>query len=136
VAISTRVVLRFPRTLVDQPIISKLIKDYNLDFNILKASVSPKEEGLLVLDLMGQRKDLDKGMAYLTDAGVLAQPLSRDIKRNEERCTHCGACVTICPTSAFIVDEKTYKVKFDNAKCIACELCLLSCPPRAMELTF
>ena len=104
-AFSTRVVLRFPRSLVDQPIVSKLIKDYNLDFNILKASVNPKEEGLLVLELKGQRKDFDKAMAYLTEAGVETQPLSRDIRRNEQRCTDCGACVVMCPTAAFVVDE-------------------------------
>ena len=135
-AFSARVVLRFPRSLVDQPIVSKLIKDYNLDFNILKASVSPREEGLLVMELTGQRKDFDKAMDYLTEAGVVTQPLSRDIRRNEERCTHCGACVVMCPTGAFEVDEVTRKVKFDDTKCIACELCLLTCPPRAMELTF
>jgi ferredoxin len=136
VAFSKRVVLRFPRSLVDQPIVSKLIKDYNLDFNILKASVNPKEEGLLVMELMGKRKDFDNAMAYLVEAGVVTQPLSRDIKRNEERCTQCGACVSMCPTGAFVVDQKTRAVLFDNAKCIACELCLLTCPPRAMELTF
>ena len=135
-AFSRRVVLRFPRTLVDQPIVSKLIKDYNLDFNILKASVSPKEEGLLVLELVGQSKDFDKAMAYLTEAGVVTQPLSRDIRRNEQRCTDCGACVVMCPTGAFEVEEVTRRVLFDDAKCIACELCLLTCPPRAMELTF
>jgi ferredoxin len=122
--------------LVDQPIVSRLIRDYNLDFNILKASVSPREEGLLVLELQGQRKDFDKAMDYLTEAGVVTQPLSRDIRRNEERCTHCGACVVMCPTGAFEVDGVTRKVKFDDSKCIACELCLLTCPPRAMELTF
>jgi len=135
-AFSARVVLRFPRSLVDQPIVSKLIKDYNLDFNILKASVSPREEGLLVMELTGQRKDFDKAMDYLTEAGVVTQPLSRDIRRNEDRCTDCGACVVMCPTWAFEVDEVTRKVRFDDSKCIACELCLLTCPPRAMELTF
>ncbi|MBM4445669.1 MAG: (Fe-S)-binding protein, partial [Chloroflexi bacterium] len=38
-AISRRVVLHFPRTLVEQPIIYRLVRDYDLSFNILKASV-------------------------------------------------------------------------------------------------
>ncbi|MBT3363823.1 MAG: 4Fe-4S binding protein [Chloroflexi bacterium] len=133
-AFSKRVVLRFPRSLVHQPIVSRLIKDYSLDFNILKALVNPKEEGLLVMELMGKRSDFDKAIAYLTEAGVETEPLSR-VKRNEERCTQCGACVSMCPTGAFVVDEKTRGVLFDDAKCIACELCLLVCPPRVLELT-
>lgn len=135
-AVSKRVVLRFPRSLVDQPIICRLVQDYNLVFNILKASVSQKEEGLLVLELSGQNEDYDKGIQYLTGAGVEIQPLSRDIKRDEERCTHCGACITVCPTGAFIVESESQRVVFDDSKCIACELCLLACPPRAMELHF
>lgn len=134
--ISRRVVLRFPRSLVDQPIICRLVKDYNLVFNILKASVSPKEEGLLVLELSGEQRDYDKGIEYLAELGVEIQPLSRDITRNEERCTHCGACVTICPTGAFVIEPLSRRVIFDDAKCIACELCLLACPPRAMEVHF
>jgi ABC-type methionine transport system ATPase subunit len=54
-AISKRIVLHFPRRMVDRPIVSKLVKDFNLDFNILKASVTPDEEGLLVMELTGKR---------------------------------------------------------------------------------
>ena len=40
-AISKRIVLHFPKRLVDRPIVSRLVKDYNLDFNILKALITP-----------------------------------------------------------------------------------------------
>lgn len=134
--ISKRIVLRFPRRMVDRPIVSKLVRDYNLDFNILKASVTPDEEGLLVMELTGRRDDYDRGILYLTEAGVHIQDLSQDVTRNEDRCTSCGACVTICPAGAFTLDMKNRKVSFDNEKCIACELCIKACPPRAMELHF
>jgi ferredoxin len=133
-AISKRVVLHFPHPLVDQPIIYRLVKDYNLMFNILKASVTPKEEGLLVLELSGSEADFDKAMRYLTEVGVEVQPLSRDMYRSEERCTHCGACVTICPTGAFVVEPPAMWVRFLDEKCIACGLCIKACPPRAMEM--
>jgi len=134
--ISKRIVLRFPRRMVDRPIVSKLVREYNLDFNILKASVTPDEEGLLVMELTGRRDDYDRGILYLTEAGVHIQDLSQDVTRNEDRCTSCGACVTICPAGAFALDKRTRKVSFDNEKCIACELCIKACPPRAMELHF
>jgi len=133
-AISKRIVLRFPRNLVDQPIIYRLVRDYDLLFNILKASVTPKEEGLLVLELRGEQKNYEKGVKYLTEVGVEIQPLSRDVYRDEVGCTHCGACITICPTGAFALEPSTRRVNFLDEKCIACGLCIKACPPRAMEM--
>ena len=134
--ISKRIVLHFPKRLVDRPIVSRLLRDFNLDFNILKAFVTPEEEGLLILELSGERNDYDKGKKYLSDTGVRVQALSQDVTRNDERCTHCGACITICPTAAFELDPTTRRVNFINEKCLACELCIKACPPRAMELHF
>ncbi len=134
--VSKKVVLKFPHRLVDQPVIYRMVKDYDLEFNILKAYVTPREEGLLVLELNGEDKNFDKAIAYAKKLGVSVQPLSKDIKRNEKKCTHCGACVPICPTEALVVDPKTRKVEFYSEKCIACELCINACPPRAMELHF
>ncbi|MBA7711292.1 Ion-translocating oxidoreductase complex subunit B [subsurface metagenome] len=131
-----RIVLHFPKRLVDRPIVYRLIKDYELEFNILKASVTPDEEGLMVLELSGEQTDYDKGVTYLAKTGVRIQSLSQNVIRNEERCTHCGACVTICPTGAFEVEPVTRQVKFYNEKCLACGLCIKACPPRAMELHF
>jgi len=135
-AVLKRIVLHFPRRLIDRPIVFRLIKDYDLEFNILKASVTPDVEGVMVIELRGEQGDYDKGISYLASAGVKIQSLSQDVTRNEERCTHCGACVTICPTAAFELDPVTRQVDFDNEKCLACELCIKACPPRAMELHF
>lgn len=135
-AVSKRIVLHFPKRLVDRPIVYRLIKDYNLAFNILKASVTPEEEGLLILELSGEQQDYDKGIRYLTENGVRIQSLSQDFTRNEERCTHCGACITICPTGAFELDPVTRRVSFFNEKCVACGICIKACPPRAMEVHF
>jgi len=132
--IAKKVVLHFPHKLVDKPIIYHLVKDYDLQFNILKASVTPKEEGLLVLELSGTKKNYDKAVQFLTESGVELQPLVKDIYRNEEKCTHCGACVIICPVEAFTVDPITKKIDFHSKKCIACELCTRTCPVRAMEV--
>ena len=131
-----RVVLRFPRRLVDQPIISSLVRKYDLDFNILKASVTPDEEGLLVMELSGPTKALKEGLDYLADVGVAVQMLSQDIVRDEDRCIHCGACTSVCPTGALKLNRDTMLVEFDNGKCIACEHCVRACPVRAMVVHF
>jgi ferredoxin len=135
-AVSKRIVLHFPKRLVERPIIYRLVKDYDLEFNILKASITPEQEGVMVLELKGNQGEYDKGVDFLIKAGVKIQSLSQDVTLNKERCTSCGACITVCPTGAFRPDPKTMEVLFDNEKCIACGLCIPACPPRAMEVHF
>ena len=72
-AVSKKIVLRFPRRLVERPIIYRLVKDYDLEFNILKASITPEEEGLLVLELKGDQKEYDRGINFLLKTGVKIQ---------------------------------------------------------------
>ncbi|MFB0532883.1 MAG: NIL domain-containing protein [Desulfatiglandales bacterium] len=134
--ISKRIVLHFPHRLAGQPIVYKLVKDYDLEFNILKAYIIPDEEGLLVLELSGEDKSYEQGIQYLTLIGVKVQPLSQDITRNDRRCSHCGVCVPICPAGAFVVEPLTREVRFHNNECIACGLCVRACPLHAMEVTF
>ena len=133
---SKKIVLHFPKSLVDKPIICNLVKDYQLEFNILKASVTPDEEGLLVLELSGYKSNLSKALKYLKEIGVSVQPLGKDVVRNEKKCTHCGLCVVYCPTEALYVDEKSKEVIFERKKCIGCEICVNICPLRAMEVHF
>jgi len=134
--ISKRIVLHFPRRLVGEPVVSNLVKRFDLDFNILKASVTPNEEGLMVLSISGDESACDAGLAYLTDAGLTVEPLSEDVVRNESRCTQCGACTSVCSTGALAVDRATMEVRFTSDKCIACQYCVKACPMKAMEVRF
>jgi ferredoxin len=131
-----KVVLHFPHEQVDKPIVSRLVRDYDMEFNILKASITPREEGLLVLELTGEEAKYEQGLEYLRSCGVTIQPLSQDIRRNDEKCTHCGACIAVCPTDALTVERDSMLVRFDDQECVACELCVKVCPPRAMEVHY
>jgi ferredoxin len=134
---SKKIVLTFPKSKIDKPIVYKLVKEFDLVFNILKASITPDQEGHTVLELSGEKAEIDKGIKYLKEQGVKVQPLSKEIRVDWEKCTQCSACVSICPTSAlYIKDRKTMEVAFDPEKCIACELCIRPCPPRAIEVHF
>ena len=135
--ISKRVVLHFPNRLIDQPIIYLLIKEYDLVFNILLARITPNEEGLLVAELSGEDENYNNGIEYLRKNGVIVQLLSRDVTRDDKRCTQCGACTTACPSGALsIPDPKSMEVVFDIEKCVACSLCVEACPSRAMQVSF
>lgn len=134
--ISKKIVLKFNQNLADQPIIFKLVRRFNLEFNILKAHINSNKEGLMVLGLSGEKDKINQGINYLKEIGIIVQPLSQSIIRNNNRCTHCGVCISICPTEALVLDPDTRKIHFYDDKCIACEQCIPTCPLRAMEVHF
>jgi len=131
-----RVVLSFPPHLIGQAITYRLVKDFDLMINILRARITPKEQGRLVLEITGKRAAMEAGIHYLQEAGLEIQPLAQDVKWHEDRCTHCTACVAICPTKALDVDRTHMGVSFKRDRCIACELCIPACPYQAMEILF
>jgi NAD-dependent dihydropyrimidine dehydrogenase PreA subunit len=127
-------VLQFTREVVDQPIIYRLVKDFALEFNLLKATIDPRQEGVIVMELRGHPKDFRRGLKYLRDAGVKVRQVAREVRRNEERCYQCGACTAVCPTGALYLERPDMAVVFDAARCSACELCCPVCPAHAMEV--
>lgn len=131
-----RLVLTFPPKLVEEPITYRLIKDYDLVVNILRAKISPQEEGRLMIEIRGDKEAVNKGIDYLKELGVSIQPLARDIRWLENKCTHCTVCVPLCPTEAIVVDRERMEISFDKDKCIACGACIPACPYRAIEILF
>ena len=128
--------LKFPKKLVNEPVVSNLVQKFDLSFNILKATIYPRKEGLLVLELRGQRKNFQNGLRYLKSLGVKVESIAQDIKRDEDLCFHCGACTAVCPTGALYIKRPEMEVIFDHEKCSACEVCVIACPAHAMRVRF
>lgn len=128
--------LRFPEKIVNEPIVVNLVKRFDLSFNILKATIYPRKEGFMVMQLTGHRKNFQKGLRYLKGVGIKVENVGQDIRRDEEKCFQCGACTAVCPTSALFIERPEMAVIFDKGKCSACELCVVACPARAMEVKF
>ena len=131
-----RVVLTFPPNLIEQPIVYNLIKKYDLMVNILRANITAKEQGRLVIEMSGAKKNLDSGMEYLSGLGIEMQPLAHDIKWHENKCIHCTFCVPVCPSGALDLNQEDMLVSFTKDKCIACELCVKVCPYNVVEIQF
>jgi ferredoxin len=131
---SKKIVIRYNPEIVQQPVIYLLSQKHNLVFNILKARIFPRREGVIVLELTGRKEDFDRGILYLKEMGLKVESLSKSVNQNMDKCVHCGACTGFCPTGALAFDKTTHKVVFDPETCNGCELCVSACPIRAMEI--
>ena len=131
-----KVILTFPPALIEEPITYNLIKNFNCQINILKATIRPKAEGRLVIELNGSREAVTKGLGYLKKIGVQVEPLAQEVRHSRERCSHCTACIPHCPTNALSVDREEMKVSFNRERCVICEACLPVCAYKAMEIRF
>ena len=131
-----QLVLNFPPHLIDQPVTYQLITQYQLKVNILRARITPRERGRLVLEVSGTKKNLDAALKFIAQVGVEAEPLAQDVQWRQERCIECTACTSICSTGALSVTRPEMRVLFDHDKCIACELCVPTCAYGAVEILF
>ena len=133
---SKMLILKFPKKRVGEPIVVNLVKRFDLTFNILKATIYPRKEGVMVMELSGDRKNFQKGLKYLKGLGIQVETVSQEIKRDEDICIHCGMCTAVCPTGALHIKRPEMEVVFDDEKCSACELCVITCPVKAMRVKF
>ena len=127
--VTKKLMLFFPKCECEKPIIYHLVKDHNLIVNVYRAKVTPEEEGYLVLDATGTEEDIERGMAFVKTFNVSINYTGKGVTRDEDGCTHCGHCITHCPTGALhIADRATREVAYNEAKCIECLACIRVCP--------
>ncbi len=73
-----RLKLIFESSLVKEPVIYQLGKQFQLVTNIRRADVS-RDEGWVLLEVTGEPDELDRGVAYLESRGVIVEPAEGDI---------------------------------------------------------
>ena len=131
-----KVIFSFPPSLIEEPVTYLLVKDFDLQVNILRATVRPRERGRMVVELEGDKQNLDRAFAFLEDRGVQLDPLVQEMRHNQDRCVSCTACTALCPTGALSVDAQTRELVFEAGKCIICEACIPACSYAALESQF
>jgi len=65
--------------------------------------------------------------------GVEVVELGEGVVKDEEKCIHCGLCISICPVEVFRFNEEK-KVVADTKHCIHCGVCVNVCPAKALSL--
>jgi ferredoxin len=121
-------VLVYDSGTVSEPILWKLIKDFKVQVNILKASISPGLEGSLLVELLAEQNDIDKALAWLASIGVSCVSVAKRLSWDEEKCVDCGGCTGVCSSGALTMNRETWKINVDKDKCVACGNCVKACP--------
>lgn len=55
---------------------------------------------------------------------------------NNDYCSKCTICQSICPYEAIFKDEKTSQITIDLEKCQVCGLCASACPSEAIDIVY
>ena len=70
--------LTFPARLVQEPILYRLVKDFDILINIRRADVKA-DHGWVALEMEAAQETLERGVAWLKQRGVQIDPIERDV---------------------------------------------------------
>jgi len=73
-----QVMFTFPPELIREPVIYHLGQQFKVIPNIRQADIS-ESKGWVVLELEGEEKDIEAGIAWLTSKGIRVDPVTGDI---------------------------------------------------------
>ncbi len=134
---SKKILLSFDKDISEKPVVYHLVKDYDLIINIFRARITTDEQGYMVLELEGDEDRIAGGIEFIRSYGVEVSEAEKGLRWNEELCTHCGNCITHCPTGALdLTEEKSRKIRFDSDLCVECLNCIENCPYGALSSLF
>jgi coenzyme F420-reducing hydrogenase delta subunit len=66
----------------------------------------------------------------------MSQTRAAAVSINQNLCSKCSICHSICPYEAVKRDQETGKVEIDIQKCQVCGICYSACPVLAVEIVY
>ena len=73
-----KVMFTFPQELIKEPVIHNLGQEFRVVTNIRRADVS-EDRGWVVLEMEGEEKEIEQGIAWVISKGVRVDPVVGDI---------------------------------------------------------
>ncbi len=119
-----KLLLRYPLPLDEMPYTAEVILETGAKINIDQAT---RDE--LIVDVPGD--DVEHVAELFREKGVEVRKLLKLITWDEERCIHCGACISVCPTGVFTFNP-SWNINLEEEKCVRCEICVKACPLSAL----
>ena len=77
-AVRERIYLTVPRSLVREPVLSSMAKQFDVVFNIRGSTVTG-EMALMSLEINGAQTEVDKAVAWLKEKGVTVEPIEKNV---------------------------------------------------------
>jgi len=129
----TKFLINFPATQSQEPVVYKLIADYDLRVNILKASIDINLQGHMLAEVEGKSEKISEAILYLEGVGIEADFVKSTISRIEDKCVDCGLCTTVCGSKALRIGADTgWQLEYEDNRCVGCNLCIQACPLQAI----
>ena len=119
-----KLLLKFPLSLDEMPYTAEVVLETGV-----KLSIDSATRGELIIDVPGNK--VDQVAELFREKGIEVRKLMKLIAWDEERCVHCGACISVCPTAVFSFDP-SWSIDLDEEKCVRCEVCIKACPRSAL----
>lgn len=129
----TNLSIKYSHSNVRRPILSEVLKTFDVSINILFAKIDSDLEGKLFTEIEGSSVEIGKVLQYLQEAGVEADLVQSMIQIDENTCVNCGLCTSTCPTGALAIEAPEWTLNFDGHRCVSCNRCLSVCPQRAIS---
>ena len=73
-----RYYLSYPRSLIREPLLYRLVKTFDLAFNIRGASVS-EDMGLVAIEFEGTGAQIERALQWLREIGVTVEPIEKNV---------------------------------------------------------
>ncbi|HXL73645.1 MAG TPA: NIL domain-containing protein [bacterium] len=77
-SIKKLVELDYPNELVTEPVLSNMIKKFDVSVNFRRASIT-KGFGYVQMQIEGEEKEVKKALADLTSQGIDVHPIEKDV---------------------------------------------------------
>ena len=90
-------VLGYSAENASEPILWKLVKEYDVRVNILRAEISPGQEGNMLVEFdVDEERNMKSAIAWIESIGVSCVSVAKRLTWKEEKCVDCGACAGVC----------------------------------------
>lgn len=73
-----KVMLKYPERLIQEPVLFRMVRQFDVMPNIRRARVTDTV-GEIALELEGTAENIERGVSYLKEQGVLVEPLEGDV---------------------------------------------------------